>query len=133
SVTKTSTNAAAGITEWELSNGVKVVLKPTTFRQDEIVFRATSPGGLSLASDADYIAAENATSAVQGGGVGKFSVTDLGKVLTGKVASASAYISDETQGFVGSASVKDLETMFQLVYLRFTQPRADPAAFEAQR
>jgi zinc protease len=131
-VAKTSTNAAAGITEWELSNGVKVVLKPTTFKQDEILFRATALGGTSLASDADYIPASTATAVVTSGGLGKFNVTDLGKVLTGKLASASPTIGELTQGMIGSASQKDLETMFQLIYLRFTAPRADPAAFAAQ-
>ena len=70
---KTTTNDALGITEWELSNGVKVVLKPTTFKEDEILFRAISPGGTSLASDADYIPASTATQVVTAGGLGKFS------------------------------------------------------------
>jgi zinc protease len=59
-------------------------------------------------------------------------VIDLGKMLTGKVASASAYISDLEEGLTGQSSRKDLETMFQLIYLRFTQPRADKDAFAAQ-
>ena len=73
-IVKTTTKEAAGITEWQLSNGVKVVLKPTTFKEDEIVFRATSPGGTSLASDQDYIPASTATQVVNAGGVGAFSV-----------------------------------------------------------
>ena len=124
-VVKTTTKDAIGITEWELSNGVKVVLKPTTFREDEILFRATSPGGTSLASDADYIPANFAAQVVSAGGVGKFSAIDLGKALTGKVANASAFIGETEEGMSGSGSRKDLETMFQLIYLRFTQPRAD--------
>jgi zinc protease len=124
-VVKTATKDAIGITEWELSNGVKVVLKPTTFREDEILFRATSPGGTSLASDADYIPANFAAQVVSAGGVGKFSAIDLGKALTGKVANASAFIGETEEGMSGSGSRKDLETMFQLIYLRFTQPRAD--------
>ena len=122
----------AGLTIWELSNGVKVVLKPTTFRADEILFRATSPGGTSLASDADFITASTATQLVTAGGVAKFSAIDLGKMLAGKVASATPFISELEEGLSGASSRKDLETMFQLIYLRFTQPRADPNAFAAQ-
>jgi zinc protease len=131
-IVKTATKDDIGITEWELSNGVKVVLKPTTFKADEIIFRATSPGGTSLASDQDYIPASSASQVVSAGGLGKFSAIDLQKVLTGKVASASAFIGELEEGLSGSSARKDLETMFQLIYLRFTQPRADATAFGVQ-
>jgi zinc protease len=131
-IAKTITKEAVGITEWELSNGVKVVLKPTTFRADEILLRATSPGGTSLAGDKDYIPANSATQVITAGGVGKFNSTDLRKYLTGKVASASPFISELEEGLNGSSSRKDLETMFQLIYLRFMQPRADATAFGVQ-
>jgi zinc protease len=131
-IVNTTTNEKAGLTIWELNNGVKVVLKPTTFRADEILFRATSPGGTSLASDADYIPASTATQVINSGGVAKFSAIDLGKMLAGKVASASPFISELEEGLNGTSSRKDLETMFQLIYLRFTQPRADSNAFAAQ-
>ena len=128
-IVSTASTAAAGITEWQLANGVKVVLKPTTFKEDEIVFRATSPGGTSLASDQDYIPASTATQVVNAGGVGAFSSVDLRKVLAGKIASANPLIGELEEGMSGGSSRKDLETMFQLIYLRFTQPRADPAMF----
>jgi zinc protease len=131
-IAKTTTKEAAGITEWELSNGVKVVLKPTTFKADEILFRATSPGGTSLATDKDYIPASTATQVITAGGVGKFNAIDLRKYLTGKVASASPFIGELEEGLSGSSSRKDMETMFQLIYLRFTQPRADATAFGVQ-
>src|SRR5205823_3897546 len=118
-----------GITQWELSNGVKVILKPTTFKEDEIVFSATSPGGTSLASDADFIPAQTAPMVIAAGGLGKLSTTDLQKTLAGKTASASAGISEVEESLSGGSSRKDLETMFQLIYLRFTQPRPDPTAF----
>ncbi len=130
-VAKTAAKNATGITEWELSNGVKVILKPTTFKEDEILFRATSPGGTSLASDRDYIPASAATQVISAGGVGKFNAIDLRKVLAGKVASAGPYIGELEEGLSGSSSRKDMETMFQLIYLRFTQPRADATAFGA--
>ena len=131
-ITNVTTNEKAGLTIWELSNGVKVVLKPTTFKADEILFRAASPGGTSLASDTDYIPASTATQVLSASGLGKFSLIDLGKMLTGKVASASAFISELEEGLTGQSSRKDLETMFQLIHLRFTQPRADKDAFAAQ-
>src|SRR4029077_8598317 len=120
------------ITEWELSNGVKVILKPTTFKEDEILFRATSPGGTSLVADKDYIPASSATQVINAGGVGKFNIIDLRKLMTGKVASATPYIGELEEGLNGNSSRKDLETMFQLIYLRFTQPRADANAFAFQ-
>ncbi|HYW71983.1 MAG TPA: insulinase family protein [Pyrinomonadaceae bacterium] len=128
-VVKATTRDAVGITEWELSNGVKVVLKPTDFKEDEVLFRATSPGGTSLAADKDFITADSATQVVNAGGIGKFSVTDLRKIMAGKVASATPSIGELSEGLSGGASKKDLETMFQLIYLRFTQPRADANAF----
>jgi zinc protease len=131
-ITKMSTKAALGITEWELSNGVKVVLKPTTFRQDEIVFRAFSLGGTSLASDADYIPASTASQLIGGSGVGKYSPPELRRLLTGKLASANPFIGELDEGLSGSASPRDLETMFQLIYMRFVEPRADSGAVAAQ-
>ena len=131
-VVKTTTKEAVGITEWELSNGVKVVLKLTTFREDEIVFHATSPGGTSLATDQDYIPASTAAQVLSAGGVGHFSAIDLRKLMTGKVANVSAFIGETEEGLTGSASRRDLETMFQLIYLRFTEPRPDAEAFEVQ-
>jgi zinc protease len=131
SIAKTTMREAYGITEWELSNGVKVVLKPTTFKEDEVVFRATSPGGSSLATDQDYVAASTAAQVVSAGGLGKLSAVDLRKTLAGKAANVSPFIFETEQGLNGGGSPKDLETLFQLIYLRFTQPRADPEVFSA--
>ena len=128
-VTKTTTNPSIGITEWTLSNGARVVLKPTDYKQDEIMFMAQSPGGTSLASDADYVAASSASQLIALGGLGKLSQIELRKALAGKIASASPTISELTEGLGGSASPKDLETLFQIIYLRFTAPRADPVLF----
>ncbi|HEV8483091.1 MAG TPA: insulinase family protein [Blastocatellia bacterium] len=131
-ITRTSSKDAIGITEWELSNGVKVILKPTTARADEILFRATSPGGTSLASDKDFIPASAATQVITASGLGKMNAIDLEKMLTGKTASANPLIGELEEGLSGSSSRKDLEIMFQLIYLRFTQPRADSTAFGVQ-
>jgi len=131
-IARTTTKEAIGITEWELSNGVKVILKPTAFKEDEILFRATSPGGTSLASDKDYIPANTATEVITAGGVGKFNLVDLRKFLTGKLAAASPFIGELEEGLSGGSSRKDIETMFQLIYLSFVQPRADANAFSVQ-
>jgi zinc protease len=128
-VVKTTTREPFGITEWELSNGVKVVLKPTEFRQDEVAFRATSPGGTSLASDKDFVAAMTAGQVIGAGGVGAFNTIQLRNLLAGKAASVTAFIDETEEGLTGGASPKDLETMFQLIYLSFTEPRADPTVF----
>ena len=118
-----------GVTEWTLGNGVRVVLKPTDFKADEIVMQAVSPGGTSLATDADAVSADRATMIVSVSGAGAFTDVELGKVLAGKVARASPFIGDEDEGFSGNASPRDLETMFQLVHLYATAARRDSSAF----
>ncbi len=128
-ITKTAAKDEFGITEWELANGVKVVLKPTTFKEDEVLFSAFSPGGTSLVAEADFVPAQTAAQVIASGGLGKFNQIDLRKMLTGKVATVRPFIRETDEGLQGSASRKDLETMFQLIYLTFTQPRADPAIF----
>jgi len=119
------------VTRWELANGVRVLLKPTDFQDDQVVFRATSPGGHSLVEDEDFVPAMTATAVVGQSGLGEFSLVDLQKVLAGKAASVRPVISALSEGLSGSASPKDLETMFQLIYLRFTAPRMDENAFLA--
>ncbi len=119
-----------GITEWTLSNGVRVVLDPTTFKQDEILFRAFSPGGTSLAGDADFVAAETADQVVAQGGLGTLSA-DRSRARSSRARRRSCAPTSTrcTEGLNGRALNRDLETMFQLIYLTFTQPRADPEAF----
>jgi zinc protease len=119
-----------GLTEWVLGNGVKVVIKPTDFQKDQVVFRAFSPGGTSLMPDELFQPASSAAALIANGGVGDFDATGLRRKLTGKVANVSPVIGDYDEGLQGSASPTDLETMFQLIYLRFTAPRADEAFFE---
>ena len=130
SIVKT-TARADGITEWTLSNGATVVLKPTTAKEDQILFRATAPGGTSLASDADFIPARVADEVISAGGVGRFSAVTLDKMLTGRAVAVRPFISENNEGIGGGSTPQDLETMFQLMYLRFTQPRADQVAFNA--
>ena len=133
SVVRTAVHNEAGITEWMLSNGATVVLKPTTLKSDQILFRAAAPGGTSLASDDEFISARAADDVIPAGGVGRFNAGTLDKVLNGKAVSVRPFINDTNEGMGGGATPQDLETMFQLLYLRFTQPRADPAAFAAMK
>ncbi len=115
------------VTEWRLSNGVRVLLKPTDFNADQITFSAYSPGGASLLPDSAYAAASAADLIPLTSGVGKFNAVDLQKFLAGKQVSVSPMIDDLSEGFLGSASQRDVDTMLQLVYLYFTQPRLDTA------
>jgi zinc protease len=119
------------VTQWTLSNGARVILKPTDFRDDEILFAARSPGGTSRVSDEDFVAALTATAVVQTGGVGDLNLTELRKRLAGQMAGAGAEIGELHEGLSGAASPRDVETLFQLVYLRFTAPRVDTTAFLA--
>lgn len=132
-VTFTKRIPAIGVTEWKLSNGVRVVLKPTDFKNDEVRFTAFSPGGTSLVSDSAYYSASVAASLVDESGLGTFDNIALGKKLAGKVVNVSPYISDLREGLSGYASPQDVETMFQMVYLYFTAPRLDSTAFVAMK
>ncbi|RXF71803.1 M16 family metallopeptidase [Arcticibacter tournemirensis] len=122
---------AIGVTELTLSNGVKVVLKPTDFKNDEILINAFSPGGTSLYSDADYQSASSASSLVARSGISEFNSIQLPKLLTGKRVSVTPYISERAEGISAFSAPKDLETALQLVYLYFTQPRKDEEIFKS--
>ena len=121
------------ITEWTLSNGVRVIMKPTDFKEDEIVIQAFSPGGYSLSTVEEHMSASNASQLVAMGGVGSFSMVDLQRKLAGKAVQVSPSIGELSEGFSGSASPKDLETLFQMIHLYFTAPRKDETAFQAFR
>ncbi|GAB3175776.1 insulinase family protein [Telluribacter humicola] len=113
-----------GVTELTLGNGVKVMLKPTDFKNDQILFDATAKGGTSLYPD-DIETGLFAASLIGAGGVGNYSQTQLQKYLAGKSVNVRPYISELTEGISGSASPKDLESALQLVYAYFTAPRKD--------
>ncbi|MCG8474211.1 MAG: insulinase family protein, partial [Cytophagales bacterium] len=124
-------NQKLGTTEWTLSNGIKVVIKPTKFKEDEILISAFSKGGSSLSITQDLISTQFATTIARQSGVGYFSLIELQKMLTGKVVNVGPYISDLYEGFSGSCAPNDLETAMQLVYLYFTNPRFDKTATDA--
>ncbi|PYF75104.1 M16 family metallopeptidase [Pedobacter nutrimenti] len=119
-----------GITRLTLSNGVKVILKKTDFKNNQILFRAFSNGGTSLYSDADFQSASKAAGLVAAGGLGNYTATQLDKFLSGKQLKVKPYISERSQGFSGSSTPGDLETALQLVYGYVTEPRKDPEIFK---
>ncbi|MCW5805486.1 MAG: insulinase family protein [Deltaproteobacteria bacterium] len=132
-ITKEGKIDAIGVTEWTLSNGARVIVKPTDFTADAVTIAGSSPGGLALASDAVFPHARFADDIVALGGAGELDAEMLRKVLAGKSASASASIHATTESLDGGGSVRDLETIFQLMYLRATAPRKDDAQIAVWR
>ena len=121
-----------GTTMLTLSNGVKVIIKKTDFKADEIIMKGVSPGGSSLFPDSEIINI-NGLDAVSVGGLGNFSAVELEKVLAGKRASVGYGIGDKTESVNGYCSPKDFETMMQLTYQTFTAPRRDDDAFASYK
>jgi zinc protease len=120
-----------GVTEWKLSNGVRVVVKPTTFKNDEIQLSAFSPGGHSLVKDADYDAARFSGTIVQQGGLGALDAVALRKALNGKIAWVNSWVGELEEHVSAGSSPEDIQTMFELVHLAFTAPRRDEPSFKA--
>ena len=119
-----------GTTTWKLGNGATVIVKTTDFRKNDLRLAAFSPGGTSLASDADWNAARYALYIVPNSGVGRHDRLTLQRVLTGKRVSVGMQLSELSEGVVGRASTIDLQTFFQLLHMRFVAPRVDDAEFE---
>jgi len=130
-VTGRTTIEELGVTELTLENGIRIIMKPTDYKNDEILFTSFSPGGNSLVSIEDYIPAVTASNVVVESGVGDFNRIELTKLLTGKNVNVSPWIGELQEGISGSSIPDDLETMFQLVYLYFTAAREDTTAFIA--
>ncbi len=122
-----------GITIVRFANGVEAWLKPTDFKNDQVVFSMNASGGASLAPPGDFIEATMADDYASLSGVGSLSALDLQKVLTGKLASARPFIGLSSHGIGGSAAPAQLETALQLLYEEFTAPRDDPDAFPLMR
>ncbi|MFH6990895.1 M16 family metallopeptidase [Flavobacterium sp. FlaQc-48] len=113
-----------------LANGAKVIIYPTTLAQDQILFSAFSPGGMSLVSEADLPSAQIATALAKSSGLGDFKSTDLQKQLSGKTLKLSPFIAEHYEGFSGSTIKKDLETLMQLTYLYFSHPRFETQSYK---
>jgi zinc protease len=132
-VVEEKTDSVLNVTDWKLSNGIRVVIKPTDFKADEVIIQAFSPGGTSLAADADYVDASLASITVPRGGVATFDAIELGKKLAGKRAGVTFEIGSLNEQISAGGSPRDLETILQLIYLKVTAPRRDEAAFNALR
>jgi zinc protease len=120
---------ATDVTVWTLANGIRVLVKPTTFRNDQVVFRGWKTGGTSLLSDADFVHARFASAFMNDSGVGDIHPYRLNRVLAGKDVDVAMNIAARFETVSGHARTQDLETMLQLLYLRLTRPRRDEGAF----
>jgi zinc protease len=129
----TSDYPTLGVREITYPNGVRLVVKETDFKADEVLLRAFSPGGTAALTDEEYDDARFSTALVGESGVGAYGQVELGKKLAGQAVGVSPYIGELEEGFSGSASPDDLETLFQLVYLYATEPRRDAVAVESFR
>ena len=132
-ITKVVKDQKLNTTNYELSNGVKVIIKQTTFKDDEILMRATSEGGSSLFPETDVanIKAYRIFSNI--GGLRNFSAIDLQKVLAGKKVNVQPNVAITHEMLSGNSSPKDFETMLQLIYLNFTDPRIDDEVFQSYK
>lgn len=122
--------AVADAKGYILANGAKIIIMPTNYSPDQILFTAFSKGGKSLVKQEDLASAEVATTLARSSGIGNFDTTALKEKLTGRVAKVSPYITENTQGFQGSSNGQDFETMLQLLYLSFESPRFDTTIFD---
>ena len=119
-----------GYTEFTLSNGLKVYVRPTNFEPDEVNLKLFSLGGKNIYPDSEM---PNLTYLMAGatiGGVGQYNDLTLEKMLAGKTATVTPFIDNDTRGMAGTSNVKDTKTLLELVYLYFTQPRKDTQAFK---
>ncbi len=117
------------LTEWIFSNGARVVVKPTDFKNDEVVMRCFAPGGNSITAEEEYRSGALATSIVREAGLGSYSVTQFNKFMKDKHVMANPYIGLYYHGMNGRFAPEDIETFFQVFYLRWTDPVVDNDSF----
>ena len=129
SVVSSESNDKLGTTVLTFSNGATLTYKKTDFKNDEVLFRAFSHGGSSLYSDEELQATAFATDGLAEAGIGGFDLTELNKFKSGKIVQVAPFISRFSENFRGSAAPKDLETLFQMVHLYFTDLNKDEAAY----
>nr|WP_121269487.1 M16 family metallopeptidase [Pedobacter schmidteae] len=122
--------AAVGVTKWTLSNGTIVYLKPTTERKNYVSISGFRKGGIYALDSSQYVTAQFVKPVTGLSGAGEFSRRALTQFLTGNSASATMVLSGSREGVVTSADWKDAKTMFQLMYLKWMYPNADPITFE---
>ncbi len=130
-VVKQTQDKITGTTTLQLQNGIRVIIKPTNFKNDEILLKAYSLGGYSLYSGKDILNARVAAGLVDNSGIGDLKASELDKFLMDKNVSLSPFISLYYEGFSGQSTVKDFETMLQMIYLYFTAPRFDKDSYQS--
>ncbi len=131
SITATRALPGLDVTEWTLSNGARVLYKQTDFQADQVVFSGVSLGGVGAVATQDFYSVILGPQLLERGGAGELDAIELRKLLTGKVAAVSASIDQRTEGVSGSASVKDVATLFEMVWAKLVTPRVDTAAIDA--
>lgn len=124
-------NEKLNLHELTLSNGAKIILKPTDFTENQILFNAISQGGTSLVNDNQYFSAQQATAIISNCGIANLTQTELMKKLNGKKLSINPFINDLSEGMQGQSSNEDFETLLQLVNLYFTNPRKDEDSYSS--
>lgn len=132
-IVKESHNSDLGTTEWLLENGITVVVRPSKLKADEVILTGYSSGGLSLLNDAELTAGSTLSSLMSNSGVGELSSVELTKVLSGKMAGLSTYVSELSHGVRGGSTPADIETLMQLLYLNISAPRLTESDFESYR
>lgn len=132
-ITKEEKNEKLNTTTYTLSNGAVVTIKPTDFKNDEVLLNSHRFGGASLYEGSDYQSANYSNNVVEEMGYGSFSNTDLQKFLSGKKASVTTVVDEYQEYISASSSVKDIETMFELIHLKCTSPKKDQTAFESYK
>lgn len=122
-----------GFYRWTLSNGLVVLVKPTDFEADNVVFEAFEPGGHSLASEEDLIAAQTAVALARESGLGPFTSRQMTKWLAGRSVTVRPFVFERYSGVVGSARGEDLEVAMQMAHAFYTSPRFDQDAFDREQ
>jgi zinc protease len=116
---------------FQAENGARLYFLPTDYRNDEVLFLASAPGGLNAYSDEDYVSASLAAGYAAQSGLGSLELSDLERYLTGKNVKLSAYMNEYEHGFSGESDTRDLETLFQMLHLRMRAPRFTEQAYQA--
>lgn len=130
-IIKTDTLPELEAVDLTLSNGARIILKPTDFKNDEVLITAFSMGGHSIYPDSDHFTAMNTDGIIKESGISEFSNTDIKKILAGKTVYVAPSIGYNTESMAGQTKTSDLESMLQLMYLHFTDPRVDEGAFNS--
>ena len=129
-IVKETENKQFGYKELKLSNGATVILKKTDFKDDEVLMEAFSMGGKSLYGAADYTNLKLFDTVIGLSGLGNFSSTELQKALAGKEVNADLSLANTRQYLTAHSTPKDIETMFQMSYLYFTNVRKDDKQYQ---